>query len=395
MPGCAGAKPRCLNPWPEWKVNAIPMPAASHRPNGPRRILALSGGGVRGVVEVAFLEAVEAAYKRRFGPATRLCDVFQLIGGTSTGALIATALSLGLPLDRVRAIYTDRARRFFADSRWWAFGHLPLFDAETLAAEIRADVGDRTLGSPDLQTYLAIITKRLDTGSPWIVSNVPTAPYWDDDPAGRFMGNRHLRLVDLLLASTAAPTYFDQTALDIGLGETAVFIDGGLSPHNDPSLALLKLARLRAFGLEWPTGPEQLFILSIGSGRYRHRMQSHRAARLGPLRNAWHSLMGMVLDNEENTVALMEWLGTSRRPTMINSEVGALDQDSLVAAPAFGYLRLDLPLEAEALSAAGLSVPEDRLASYRSLSDPEIISPLYDLARAYAETLPDLDTLVD
>ena len=63
-----------------------------------KRILALSGGGVRGIVEVAFLEAVEASYKRQFGSSTSLNDLFHLVGGTSTGAILATAVSLRLPL---------------------------------------------------------------------------------------------------------------------------------------------------------------------------------------------------------------------------------------------------------------------------------------------------------
>ena len=69
-------------------------------------------------------------------------------------------------------------------------------------------VGDRQLDSPDLRTALAIITKRLDTGGAWIVSNNPRAKYWESDPDGRHIGNRHFRLADLVRASTAAPYYF-------------------------------------------------------------------------------------------------------------------------------------------------------------------------------------------
>ena len=54
---------------------------------GPKRALALSGGGTLGVIEIAFLEKIEAVLRDRFRkPDLRLCEYFDLFGGTSTGA---------------------------------------------------------------------------------------------------------------------------------------------------------------------------------------------------------------------------------------------------------------------------------------------------------------------
>ena len=64
---------------------------------GPKRVLALDGGGVRGALTVAFLERIEALLSERDGKEIRLGDYFDLVGGTSTGAVIAGALALGLP----------------------------------------------------------------------------------------------------------------------------------------------------------------------------------------------------------------------------------------------------------------------------------------------------------
>jgi len=58
-------------------------------------MLSLDGGGVRGVISVAFLERIEAILKARAGEEVRLGDWFDLVGGTSTGAIIPTALALG------------------------------------------------------------------------------------------------------------------------------------------------------------------------------------------------------------------------------------------------------------------------------------------------------------
>ena len=63
---------------------------------GPKRILALDGGGVRGMLTLQFLQALETLVTARFGERTRLCDYFDLIGGTSTGSIIAAGLACGM-----------------------------------------------------------------------------------------------------------------------------------------------------------------------------------------------------------------------------------------------------------------------------------------------------------
>lgn len=367
---------------------SIPSPKT---PEGPRRILALSGGGVRGIVEVAFLEAVEAAYRRRLGPETRLCDVFDLVGGTSTGALIATAVSLGHPIERIRDFYLNRAAQFFRKRRWWQFGRAPLFDCDGLEAEFRQDVGDIALGDPALKTLLAIVTKRIDTGSTWIVNNIPTAPYFEDPPDGSYRGNRHFKLARLLRATTAAPLYFSQELIELHEdGLHGVFVDGGMTPYNDPSLALLQLAGMRVFGLKWPFDPEKLFVLSVGAGRARHRLPGDVAARMRPYRVLPTALRGLMFENEQHSLTMMEWMGTSPVPSHINSEVGTLEHDTLGDRPLFSYLRLDLPLDPG--PETGLSVSQARLL--HSLDDPDLIHPLYERARKHVASCWDLDAVL-
>ena len=55
-----------------------------------KTILALDGGGVRGIIAIAFLERIEALFTEHAGAPVRLADRFDLVGGTSTGAIIAT-----------------------------------------------------------------------------------------------------------------------------------------------------------------------------------------------------------------------------------------------------------------------------------------------------------------
>ena len=74
---------------------------------GPKRILALDGGGVRGIVALAFLKKIEQALEAEAGKFVRLCDHFDLIGGTSTGAIIAAGLALGHSVDQIHDFYTS------------------------------------------------------------------------------------------------------------------------------------------------------------------------------------------------------------------------------------------------------------------------------------------------
>ena len=143
-------------------------------------MLALDGGGVRGALTVAFLERIEALLSEQRGQEVRLGDYFDLIGGTSTGAVIAGALALGYRTSQVKDFYLRLAPFAFKRQSWSMPVLQPKFDARGLRHQIEEVVGDRVLQSPDLITGYCIITKRMDTGSPWIISNNPRAPYWEE-----------------------------------------------------------------------------------------------------------------------------------------------------------------------------------------------------------------------
>ena len=78
---------------------------------GPKRILALDGGGVRGVLTIAFLERIEEILKQQTGKPMRLADHFDLIGGTSTGSIIAVALAQSDFQNKEWATYIDDSWR--------------------------------------------------------------------------------------------------------------------------------------------------------------------------------------------------------------------------------------------------------------------------------------------
>src|SRR3954463_9464177 len=74
---------------------------------GPKRLLTLDGGGVRGAITVAFLEEIEDLLSKRLGKQIHLGDWFDLVGGTSTGSIIAGALAMGYTIQDVKRFYLE------------------------------------------------------------------------------------------------------------------------------------------------------------------------------------------------------------------------------------------------------------------------------------------------
>jgi uncharacterized protein len=398
---------------------------------GPKRVLALDGGGVRGALTVAFLERVEALLSERDGKEVRLGDYFDLVGGTSTGAVIAGALALGYRTAQVKDFYLKLAPFAFKRQRW----RVPLlqakFDARGLRRQIEAVVGDRALQSTDLITGFCIITKRMDTGSPWIISNNPRAPYWESSTGD--IGNKDYPLVNLVRASTAAPHFFDPELLPIsrnepllpdavskplntpwptrvvqallrrlGFGPHAnidsstygLFVDGGVTPHNNPSLALFQMATLSPFKIEWPTGPDRLTVISVGTGTYRPRLsyKSLGFARFTKL--AFHALLSLMTDAEMLVLALMQWMGECPAPWLINSEVGTLAAELPPGGKMFRFLRYDVRLEKDWLARElNYNVSDDALARLRGMDDPAAVYELYEIGRMAAEKQVKLEHL--
>jgi hypothetical protein len=114
---------------------------------GPKRILSLDGGGVRGAISVAFLERIEALLEERLDTKVRLGDWFDLVGGTSTGALIAGALALGFRTEQIKEFYLRLAPRAFQPTRWG----IPLFQAKFNADGLRAEIFENRRGPPLVQ----------------------------------------------------------------------------------------------------------------------------------------------------------------------------------------------------------------------------------------------------
>jgi CO/xanthine dehydrogenase FAD-binding subunit len=353
---------------------------------GPKRILSLDGGGVRGAITVAFLERIEAVLAEREGRDVHLCDYFDLVGGTSTGAIIAGALALGYRASQLKDFYLRLAPSIFRKSRWRIALWQAKFDAHALQQEIDKVVGERTLDTPDLRTGLCVVAKRMDTGSPWIIANNPRAPYWETKAQGAFIGNRYYRLSNLVRASTAAPTFFDPETLPIVEGqEYGLFVDGAVTPHNNPALALFLMTTLKPFGLCWPTGPNRLLVTSVGTGSFRTPLKATEVSRIRAIGLAIRSLQTLIHDGQDLVLTLMQWLGECAIPWEINGELGTLADNFPAGGPMFRFLRYDAKLEAPWLKdELDLKVSDDDVMRLHRLDDPDMVPLLYEIGKRAA-----------
>jgi len=353
---------------------------------GPKRVLALDGGGVRGIISLAYLERLEAMLRERFEPDAVLSDHFDLIGGTSTGAIIATGLALGMTVENLIAMYLRLSRLGFRRNAWRTFLG-PKFRAAPLLQQIQDQVGDQTLGSDNIRTGLAIVAKRIDTGSVWVFHNNPRGPWFDPaarDPAA--VPNKDLLLTRLLRASTAAPTYFAPEHVEVARGISGTFVDGGVSPHNNPALLLFLLATLEGYGFRWPTGAERLMLISVGTGH--HPMTKERL----PGDNAPAALMAVqalrsVLDDCSMLAqTMLQFLGTSPAPHMIDSEIGDLARDQLGVEPALSYLRYNVEFSPQWFERElGVAITSRETEELTRMDNPAIVPRLLEFARIAAD----------
>lgn len=122
-------------------------------PKGPKRILALDGGGIRGALTLGYLKHVEDLLRKQLkNDELLLADYFDLIGGTSTGSIIAAALAIGMSVDEIKQKYFELGTKIFGKKyKWYRIFELDnliksKYDDTALEEELKNIFGDTLLG---------------------------------------------------------------------------------------------------------------------------------------------------------------------------------------------------------------------------------------------------------
>ena len=315
---------------------------------GPKRILSLDGGGLRGVLTLAFLERLETILRERHGgdPDFRLSDYFDLIAGTSTGAIIAAGLATGRSTTDIKKMYHELGRRVFRKMPWRIGIFSPKFDIGPLKTVLADQLGDMPLGSEDIRTGLLLVSKRLDTGSVWPIHNNPRGKYFEapeDDPIAK--PNKDLLLRDVIRASCAAPHYFEPEVINIGHQLTGAFIDGSVSPYSNPALLSLMFATLKGYGVNWALGEDKLLLVSLGTGYQQTRLAPEEVMKMTTAFVGARALMSVLHDCNMLTQTVLQWLAATPIPQDIDSEIGDLASDDFAGGKWATYLRYDVLIE--------------------------------------------------
>jgi predicted acylesterase/phospholipase RssA len=359
-----------------------------YQTSGPKRILALDGGGLRGILTLGYLRRIETVLRQRHGddPAFRLCHYFDLVAGTSTGAIIAAALAMGMSVDEVIGHYQALGRDVFT-KHWLRRGVVKArYDQQRLIVHLKRVFGkDRGIGDESLQTGLLVVTKRLDTGSPWPLGNNPKGRYFRAGADDRWISNAEYPLWKVVRASTAAPSFFDPERITIAAepgrkAEIGTFVDGGVSPFNNPSLQAFMYATLGGYHVNWRTGADNLLLVSVGTGASDASQTPSRLAAAGAIK----ALFSLMDDCAMLVELMMQWMSSSPTARVLDSELGSLEHDQLAGAPLLSYVRYNVHLTADEVSALRPGLDARALSTLGAMDNPENLDVLLELGTAAA-----------
>lgn len=269
------------------------------------RVLSLDGGGMRGLYTATYLDCLGSAFaKRRNVPALDIGKGFNLIVGTSTGAIVAAALAAGVPLSRVSRLYKESGKdifplrlpsdnnRLLALQVWNDLNNRPkaLKDGEAvLRAALESCLGSVTFGQVFKNRGIALAIPAVDVEQHHsFVFKTPHLP-------GSMRRDDEYSLVSACLASTAAPLYRSLAALDTpGKDSFRVFVDGGLWANNPVLVALLD-----ALNMTDPGDRIEIFCMGTcprPAGDFLSKEQVYRGLR------EWKfggDVAGMAIDAQE------------------------------------------------------------------------------------------------
>ena len=359
-----------------------------------KRLLALDGGGIRGIFALEVLAEIETRLREKTGnPQLLLADHFHYIAGTSTGAIIATCLSWGMTVAQVQDLYIKKALEMFHVApiyrRFWN-----KFEAEGITRMFKGlfseDGEGKTpalLGTKKLRTMLTLVMRNHSTGSPWPVSNNPAAKFNDPDS---LECNLKLPVWQLVRASTAAPVYFPPETIDIGK-KRHVFVDGGITPYNNPALLLFYMATLPPYKVEWETGIDKMMLVSIGTGRIPSGIGSRRGDQMNMLYHAQTIPIALMDSISLQQDMICRTIGYCKEGEQIDSEIGTLRDipPNEIAQRKFTYLRYDHVYQPDEIESA-----RNYGTGGLTLDNVSLVPLLRDVGRRYAESHVQIDSLI-
>lgn len=256
---------------------------------GPIRILALDGGGIRGIIPATILAEIE----RRVGaPSAKL---FDLIAGTSTGGILALGLAKPGPAEGAPeyaaedlvALYEEEGARIFSRSlthRVAAVENLldEKYEARGLEGVLRERFGESRLA--DAVTEVLVTAYELETREPWFFSR---------DKAKRLPDTHNWRMRDVARATSAAPTYFEPLEMTAATPHGGL-VDGGVFANNPAMCGYVEAHKVFRPATD-------VLCVSLGTGQHTRPIH-YRDAKGWGLALWAKPILNVVFDGVSDTV---------------------------------------------------------------------------------------------
>ena len=360
-----------------------------------KRILSLDGGGIRGVFSLEVLLRMQELLRAEYGSRDMvLADHFDLFAGTSTGAIIATGLCWGMAVEEILELYVKYGKTMFRPVPWYRpvkkllvsrYQAKPLSELlQRIFSEDGQGQVPALLDSARLKKLLLVVVRNHTTGSAWPITNNRKAKFND-----RSMPDCNLKipLWKVVRASTAAPVYFDPEVIELG-GQSSVFVDGSVTPYNNPALIAALTAVLPCYRIEWPQGPDNIRLVSLGTLRF----SSGLTAKIGKLwlgNNVSLIPAALIQGIAWEQDYLCRCLGECIYGDQLDTEIGDLVGAGIPGAHWFSYVRYN-----QSYDAAALEKLLEADAQRSKLDAVHAIPFLREVGQAYAKEHVKLEHLI-
>jgi hypothetical protein len=201
------------------------------------------------------------------------------------------------------------------------------------------------------------------------------------------IGNGEYPLWQVVRSSTAAPAYFDPEPITIvekadHKPVAGQFVDGGVSPFNNPALQAFMYATMDGYRMGWPAGADNILLVSVGTGAADPEVKKS-AFTAGHAINALLSLMNDCASLQET---ILQWMSSSPTAQEIDRELGDLGNDLLAGTPLLSYLRYNVDLRKESVQKLDPSLTDSKMIeSLSDMDSPENMEVLHKLGVLAAE----------
>lgn len=324
-------------------------------PNGKKLILSVDGGGLRGMIAIAMLAELEKQTGKTCG------QMFDMVAGTSTGAIIAAGIGLGLSAQQLlEEVYRSRLPRELRSQpqgillylRYALRGFRNLYDIEPFLNTFRVFSAGKKI--KDFQKPIVFVTTRdvRTNGTYFIVSKGPGAPRFADWPVS-----------GAVMASSAAPVFFPPV-----LGN---LIDGGIGLHGNPCFASTVEAMEYISQVDADFRAGNVIHFSLGTGFAPNDFGEGAGGRFGIIGWILYILNQLLVDSDINQVL------TTR--AVYKDQVDLRRYNPSLAKPSVENV-LHIPLK-------GRPDPEKLGFGLGQLSDEHVVL-MEEIGRKYAQMIP-------